>query len=69
MNTEYFDRENFSLGDDWKITRQWLKTSPDLPSEWYITHKNHECYQTHCTCGAKIPEHTKGIVNMLNGFN
>ena len=69
FNTYYFAGENFSLGGGWQVARLWLKTTPEFPSEWYIIHKNHDCYQTHCSCGAKIPERTKGIINMLNGFN
>ena len=69
MNAEYFDGEDFDLGDGWRIARLWLKRTPEHPSKWYIKHKDHDCYGTHCTCGAKIPERTKGIINMLNGFN
>ena len=69
FNTEYFSGENFNLGDGWHIARLWLRQNPERPSDWYITHGEHDCYQTHCSCGAKIPERTKGIINMLNGFN
>ena len=68
-NKEYFEGESFSLGDGWNIARLWLKTSPNRPSEWYVTHGEHDVYAGNCTCGAKIPERTTGIINMLNGFN